>query len=195
MPRSRSIRRRAYYRRSKSGHKVYVPSTRIPDHGLPGRGPKILPLPERGVLSRHAYHDVKSLPEERRHQALKRAVKESGHRKTIGHLVLIANYTSRSDPAAFAIFKRDQEWLSNVYRDYKAKHGVEPSTSPATRRHKKSRHPSLSRSRSRSHAHSRSHSHARSRSHSRWGCGSTTWGDRKERRGSCSMGSRRRRRR
>lgn len=167
-----SIRRKSYNRRSRSGHRVHVKSTCIPDRGLPGHGPKILPIPERGVLSRFGYMNVKDTPEEKRHAALKRAINEYGHRKTIGHLVLISNLVHRSDPAAYAIFKRDQEWISAMYQDYKAKHGMGLIVSS-----KKSR--SRSRSGSLGHKHSRKCGHrSKSRSKSRSGSPSRRHGKR-----------------
>ena len=81
---------------------------------------RTLPVPHQGMLGRYGYHGVKFMPEIDRHRALKRAIKGDGYRKTIGHLVLISNYTSRSDPAAYAIFKRDQEWVSMMYKKFKA---------------------------------------------------------------------------
>ena len=81
-----------------------------------------LPIPHRGFLGQYGYHGVKYMPEAARHRALKRAIKGDGYRKTIGHLVLIANFTSRSDPAAYAIFKRDQEWVSMLYKKFKLNH-------------------------------------------------------------------------
>lgn len=130
MPRSRScsrgsIRRKSYVRRSPSGRRSRVKSACIVDRGLPGKGPKTLPIPERGVLSQFGYSGVKDIPDYKRHSALKRAVDAYGYRKTIGHLVLIANFTRNSDPAAYAIFKNDQQYLSNLYKKYKSRHGVE----------------------------------------------------------------------
>ena len=81
-----------------------------------------LPIPHKGFLGQYGYQGVKLMPESKRHQALKRAIKGDGFRKTIGHLVLIANFTSRSDPAAYAIFKRDQEWVSMLYKKFKLNH-------------------------------------------------------------------------
>ena len=79
-----------------------------------------LPTPHKGMLGQYGYHDVKFMTEVSRHRALKRAIRGEGFRKTIGHLVLISNYTSRSDPAAYAIFKRDQEWVSMMYKKFKS---------------------------------------------------------------------------
>lgn len=116
-----SIRRKSYIRRSKSGKRTRVPSVCIKDRGKPGKGPKILPIPERGVLSRYGYANVKDMPDQKRRVALKRAIEAYGHRKVIGHLVLIANYTRISDPSAYAIFKGDQEHVSRLYKELKSK--------------------------------------------------------------------------
>ena len=134
MTRSRSIRRRSYVRRTTSGRRVRVAASRIPDRGLPGRGPQILPLPERGALGRWGYHNIKRLTEEKRHQILRQAIREHGYRKTIGHLTLLANYTHRTDPAVYALFKRDQEWVSRQYVDFKARHGPEVYKSKAAKK-------------------------------------------------------------
>lgn len=81
---------------------------------------KILPTPHRGAMGKFGYHNVKFMPESTRHRVLKRAIRAEGHRKVIGHLVLIANYTYKSDPALHAILKSDQQWVSQLYGKLKA---------------------------------------------------------------------------
>lgn len=159
--RSRTIIRRAYSRRSPSStRKIYVPASRITDRGLPGRGPRILPAPERGVLSESGYHHIKTLPEPKRHRLLRRALREHGYRKVIGHLTLLANYNHRTDPAAYAILKGDQQWVSRAYEKYKSRYGVQPYLSKAAKR----RLGASSRSRRRPSGSSRSRSSKRSSS-------------------------------
>lgn len=103
-------------RRSKSGRRSRV------NYTLSGQRPNILPVPERGVLSRFGYEGVKDTSDVQRHTALRRAIDAYGFRKTIGHLVLIANFTRRSDPAAYAIFHNDQQFVSDWYKKYKRSH-------------------------------------------------------------------------
>jgi len=91
------------------------------DRGLPGKGPKTLPVPERGVLSRFGYYNVKTLPKMVRQRILKRIIKAYGPHKTISHLNLIANFTQRSDPAAHAIFRQDLHYVSAWLRAQKAR--------------------------------------------------------------------------
>jgi hypothetical protein len=62
---------------------------------------------------------VKTLGLPQRRAALLQAVQNYGFPKTIAHLVLIANYTRRSDPSAYIIFKTDQEFLSKMYNKQK----------------------------------------------------------------------------
>lgn len=172
MPRSRScsrgsIRRKSYVRRSRSGRRSRVKSACVLDRGLPGKGPKTLPIPQRGVLSQFGYHGVKDIPDQKRHAALKRAVDAYGYRKTIGHLVLIANFTRNSDPAAYAIFKNDQQFLSNLYKNYKSRHGVQKTSKKRSlsrmgsksRRGRRSRKLSCSGSKSRRSRRTRSRRH------------------------------------
>lgn len=135
-----SIRRKSYVRKSKSGKRTRVPSACIKDRGKPGKGPKILPIPERGVLSRYGYANVKDLPDQKRRAALKRAIDAYGHRKVIGHLVLIANYTRISDPSAYAIFKGDQEHVSRLYKELKSKSKSTRRSSLRSRSRSRSRH-------------------------------------------------------
>jgi len=155
------IRRKSYYRRSKSGKRIRVKSTLVVDRGLKGHGPKILPVPEKGALGRYGYHGVKYMTEAKRHTALKRAIKAYGHRKVIGHLVLVANYSHRTDPAVYAIFKRDQEWVSGKYKQYKSKTRSKNRKSKSKTRSKNRKSKSKTRSKNRK---SKSKKHYRSQS-------------------------------
>lgn len=128
------IRRKSFERRSRSGRRSRVKSVCVMDRGMPGKGPKTLPIPERGVLSRFGYEGVKDIPDFKRQSALRKAIDAYGYRKTIGHLVLIANFTRRSDPAAYAIFRNDQKFVSDLYAKYKSRHGKEHYVSKSQKR-------------------------------------------------------------
>jgi hypothetical protein len=85
---------------------------------------KLLPVPKKGALGKFGYHNIKHMEEKKRHTVLNKAIKREGYRKVIGHLTLVANYTYRSDPATHAILKRDQEWVSGLYKIYKTRHNL-----------------------------------------------------------------------
>ena len=108
------IRRSAYTR--KDG--THVGSTCVPDVGKPGKTPasqKVLPKPKPNVLTSKGYRVNKSA--EARHKALDRVVKERGESplSVFRHLLLIANYTTTSNPEAHAVYRRDMAWVKKKY--------------------------------------------------------------------------------
>jgi hypothetical protein len=114
------IRRRSYSKRHwKSGKKFKVPSSCIKDRGLKGKGPYILPRPTPGLLTQYGYSHIKSLTKSERRHALRKAIKVHGHNKIIKHLNLIANYIHRTNPTVYKLFKRDQRWISKMYKKSK----------------------------------------------------------------------------
>ncbi len=98
------ILRRGYTR--KDG--THVDPTCVPDKGAPGKTPaskRVLPKPKKGHLA--GWHADESAAKRRR--ALKKWVKKTNCRKTIGKLTLLRNLSA--DRTVDRVAKRDAEWL------------------------------------------------------------------------------------
>lgn len=107
------IKRISYIRVTHNGKsKTRISSSCIRDRGLLGKGPYILPIPKKGVLSQFGYEDVAQMTMRERRKALKKAIKKEGPLSVIKHLTLVANYNKRTNPVAHKIFKKDQQWIS-----------------------------------------------------------------------------------
>jgi len=95
---------------------VYVKSVCVKDRGLPGKldpGKGFGPL-RKGELKKHGY--VYHVPEDERHNALKKAVEEFGALGVYHKLDAIAKLSKRTAPEASKIFKKDREWITNNYK-------------------------------------------------------------------------------
>lgn len=113
------IKRASYVRYTKRGKHVLVPEQCIPDVGAPGKGyagdgPGIGKL-RSGELAKFGYTDVQKLGESERHAALARAIEAFGSLGVWRKLNAVQVYTRRTSPSASAIFKRDMDWIRNVY--------------------------------------------------------------------------------
>lgn len=128
------ILRAPYIRKSytkKDGKKVkstVVPPSCIKDLGAPGHGKKLITLnPADHLLSHHGYEDVKDLSLSARHNALKKTIKDvakkhgekNGYLYVIRALIARANLTKRTIPETSVLFKKDQEWVSELYKKFK----------------------------------------------------------------------------
>jgi hypothetical protein len=118
------IRRKAYTRRD--GTKVK--STCIKDLGKPGRTRKrdrVLPKLKPGELSKFGYETKK--PSKDRRRALLRASKNPRTKKLSAkkmlansrRLVVLKNYTKRSNPNAYKKYNADSNWLLKEYKKSK----------------------------------------------------------------------------
>lgn len=118
-PKRGEIVRKGY--RTKSGK--YVPPTIIEDRGLPGKGPKTLPTPRDGTLSKHGYSTTKTAASRRRNlttainaemrkrRISKRAAAVSVQRK----LNMVASLSKNTNPATSRKFKADAQWVKSQY--------------------------------------------------------------------------------
>ena len=89
-----------------------VPATCVPDTGKVGRGAKELPpLDDELHLSKFGY--ALSKPDNERKAALRKASKQFGVRKVMGHLNLIRNYQAM--PENKAKFTEDVEYMKDLY--------------------------------------------------------------------------------
>jgi hypothetical protein len=110
-----SILRKSYVRIiRKTGKKVRVPASCIPDMGLPGKRtePGIGPL-RKGELGRFGYKS--SLNRILRYQALKKAVKELGSLSVWKKLNVLYIYNKNTNPLLSEKYNSDKNWIKNVY--------------------------------------------------------------------------------
>lgn len=115
------------YRRSDGTRvkRAVVGPVCIPDRGKPGRGPKVLPKLQKGVLGQYGYHDVASMTVGERHEALDRAVrgmtrkegrgKHAAALKLFRRLNVVVTYNKRTNPRVAGIFRRDRDYVKNKY--------------------------------------------------------------------------------
>ena len=81
MPRRRTITRKGYWRRSRSGRRTYVKPARITDRGAPGKGPKLIPKLKSGKMEQYGYDLHESA--EKRHKAIRLSARRVGYAKTM----------------------------------------------------------------------------------------------------------------
>jgi hypothetical protein len=112
--------RKPYFRGATYVHGTYVPPSCIPDRGRPGRGPEILPKPDKRFhLSSFGYNI--HLNRQKRWEALKEASQRLGNPKPVlQRLNLIRNL--QGDPKVRKIFDTDVEFMKRFYRVFKYKH-------------------------------------------------------------------------
>lgn len=99
-----------------------VKASCVKDEGLPGKGPKTLPTPSKGALSKFLPKGTvktwTSVPQSVRRSALKQAIKAEGLTKTQRHIQLIlnlsANSTNPGTKKAVAIYRKDIAWLQSL---------------------------------------------------------------------------------
>lgn len=111
------IVRKSYVRIiKKTGKRVYVPASCIPDIGNPGKRiqPGIGPL-RKGELRQFGYSNVKTLSETDRHSALKKAVKTLGSLTIWKKLNAIYVYNKNTNPQYAAIYNKDRNWVRETY--------------------------------------------------------------------------------
>lgn len=114
-------------RKSGTVYRVYpkrtstvVKASCVEDKGLPGKltsGEGITPL-RKGELLKHGY--VYRIPKERRHNALRRAVKEYGPLGVYRKLDAVAKLSTRTSPEVSKIFAKDRNWIKRTYAPLKA---------------------------------------------------------------------------
>lgn len=118
---STGIRRRGYTVRRRTGtkYRVYpekssmvVESACITNRGLPGKGPregKGIGKLEKGKLSRYGYSYHES--REKRHEALRKAVRVYTALDVFHKLDAVMKYTMRTVPQASRVFEEDRNWV------------------------------------------------------------------------------------
>lgn len=107
------------YVKKKTGDKVLVSSTCISDKGKPGKGPKLITIPEYdvGLLSKYGYSLAESY--ERRIASLKKAIKSNSELKILRHINALRTLL-KSSPKMFSKLDKDMKWIQ---KDYAIKKG------------------------------------------------------------------------
>jgi len=106
-----TVHRQTYDRKVRGAvQKVRAATFKIQDRGLPGRGPKLIPIRRTGALVKLGY-SVKDDVEER-NEALRKAVKRYGQRAVQRMLQAQANLRSRVDKTLGERFAADAERVS-----------------------------------------------------------------------------------
>jgi hypothetical protein len=128
MGRQYSQKKKSQYQRGKIT--VKVPKTRIrrdnkivekkgftyerEDVGLPGKGPKVIPIVRKGALRKHGY-SIK-LSTSRRREVLRKAIQDYGALSVFRKLNAMVIVRKRTQPEAREIFEDDRDWLRENYK-------------------------------------------------------------------------------
>jgi hypothetical protein len=115
------IERIAYdYIKKKTKKAVKISKTCVTDKGKPGKGPKIITIPEYdvGLLSNYGY----SLKEkhELRQKAIKKSIKEHDPLKVLRHINALRTL-QKSNEKIFKKLDKDMKWLQKHYNEVKKK--------------------------------------------------------------------------
>lgn len=119
------IKRKGYTRKSyvsvTGSHvkKAHVPSSCIKDRGAPGKGPKRLPEVKAPGFLRQVGYSL-SLPEEKRHAALRKAAHKESVLEVLRRVNLIRNY-SKAEKKNYAKLSKDVEYLKKLHLAEKKK--------------------------------------------------------------------------
>jgi len=126
------VRRDPYDRKTytrEDGTKVkgtHVPATymMIKDQGAPGRGPKLIKITAKGVLSKYGYSTKNSSAE--RHRAIDKAVKKYGAKAIWRRLHAMANLREKAGVEGakprkglekeWRIFRTDRDYVKNKHK-------------------------------------------------------------------------------
>jgi hypothetical protein len=84
------------------------------DIGRLGIGPKLIPIMEKGSLTKHGYSTKKS--EEARHRALNKAVAEYGALSVFRKLKAQETLRKRTQPKTRDIFAADADWVREQFK-------------------------------------------------------------------------------
>lgn len=94
---------RKAYSYMRNGKMVHVPAK--------GIGPL-----RKGLLGSFGYRDIKHMSMDKRHAALKRAIRELGPLHVERALYAVATYNKRRAPGASSIFRKNAKWVSKKNR-------------------------------------------------------------------------------
>jgi hypothetical protein len=108
------IERVGYIRKDK----VKVKSTCIKDQGKPGKGPKLITMPDYdvGLLSDYGYSLKES--HEKRIKAIRKSMKEHSELKILRHINALRTL-HKSHENLFNKLDKDMKWIQNDYMKHK----------------------------------------------------------------------------
>lgn len=112
------------YRIKPKHSSVYVKPGCIKKPGYVKNPGKLTGAMRKGELIKHGYAYTKS--ESERHDALKKAIYEFGALGVFRKLNAVARFSKYTHRDAYAVFKRDREWIKAHY-ELKAPQGIEGS--------------------------------------------------------------------
>lgn len=79
------------------------------DLGKPGIGPKLIPIMEKGSLTKFGYSTEKAMGP--RHEALEKAIRKYGALSVFRKLNAQVTLRKRTQPAARHVFQADADWV------------------------------------------------------------------------------------
>lgn len=115
------IERVAYkYTKKKTKKVVKVSKTCVTDKGKPGKGPKLITMPEYdvGLLSDYGYNLKEK--HELRVKSIKKSIKEHDPLKVLRHINALRTL-QKSNDKIFKKLDKDMKWLQKHYDEMKAK--------------------------------------------------------------------------
>lgn len=112
------IERVGYSYTKKTGTKVSVEPTCVKDRGKPGKGPKLIEMPEAdiGLLSKYGYSLDDS--HENRVKSLKKALKENSELKVLRHVNALRTL-QKSNEKLYNKLDKDLKWIQSDYQKKK----------------------------------------------------------------------------
>lgn len=116
---SGQIERVGYSYTKKSGTYVEVDSSCVPDKGKPGKGQKLITMPEYdiGLLTKYGYNLRNSHDE--RVKSIKKAIKENSELKILRHINALRTL-QKSNKTYYNKLDKDLKWIQ---KDYLIKNG------------------------------------------------------------------------
>ncbi len=110
------IMKEAYtYVKKSTGKKVKVKKTCVEDKGKPGKGPKLIEMPEYdvGLLSDYGY-SLKSSHEDRV-KAIKKSMKDHNELKILRHINALRTL-QKSNEKLYNKLDKDMKWIQKHYK-------------------------------------------------------------------------------
>ena len=115
------IERVSYEYNKKTGTHVKVKPSCVMDRGKPGKGPKLITIPEYdiGLLTKYGYslHDS----HDTRVKSLRRALKHTSELKILKHLNALRTL-QKSNERYYNKLDKDLKWIQKDYKTHKPTH-------------------------------------------------------------------------
>lgn len=106
---------RSGYTYKKKSKKIKVKSSCVKDQGKPGKGPKLIIMPnyDVGLLSNYGY--ALSKPHEERIKAIKKSLKKNSKLKILQHINALRTLF-KSNEKYYNKLDKDLKWIQSVYK-------------------------------------------------------------------------------